>query len=73
MTKEHMFCILEHVHLKIELRSVKVERFVLAGKAKTVFQMIELMARGEETVKRQKAAERKIKLMKESYHQTRSL
>ncbi|MFC1873678.1 hypothetical protein ACFLYX_00055 [Chloroflexota bacterium] len=50
-----------------------MERFVLAGKAKTIFQMIELMAKGEELSKEQKAAKRKIELMKDSYDQIRSL
>ena len=68
-----MFCILENVHLKIELRRLNVENFVLAGKAKTVFQMIELMAKGEELIKKQKAAERKIESMRDSYNQIRSL
>jgi len=30
-----------------------MEKFVLAGKAKTVFQIIELMAKGEELKKRE--------------------
>ncbi|MFC1955914.1 hypothetical protein ACFLWZ_05245 [Chloroflexota bacterium] len=36
-----------------------MEKFVLAGKAKTVFQIIELMAKGEEFTKMQEA-DRKI-------------
>lgn len=37
-----------------------MEKFVLAGKAKTVFQIIELMAKGEEFTKKQEAG-KKIK------------
>jgi len=48
-------------------------KFVLAGKAKTVFQMIELMAKGEELVKKQKVAKRKIEAMRDSYNKIRSL
>jgi len=46
-----------------------MERFVLAGKAKTVFQIIELMAKGEELDKRQKVTVGKIKSMKDSHYQ----
>jgi len=46
-----------------------MEKFVLAGKAKTIFQIIELMAKGEELTKRQKAADSKMKSIKDSsYH-----
>ncbi|MFC1958140.1 hypothetical protein ACFLVQ_01045 [Chloroflexota bacterium] len=38
-----------------------MERFVLAGKAKTVFQIIELMAKGEEEERKQKADNEKMK------------
>ena len=38
-----------------------MERFVLAGKAKTVFQIIELMAKGEELKKKQKVDDTKTK------------
>ncbi|MFC1956523.1 hypothetical protein ACFLWZ_08455 [Chloroflexota bacterium] len=38
-----------------------MEKFVLAGKAKTVFQISELMAKGEEFTKKQET-EKKIQL-----------
>ena len=38
-----------------------MEKFVLAGKAKTVFQIIELMAKGEELKKQQKIDDSKMK------------
>ena len=42
-----------------------MENFVLAGKAKTVFQLIELMAKGEKAAKAQKTD----KKMNRKYHQ----
>ena len=38
-----------------------MENFVLAGKAKTVFQLIDLMAKGEKAKKMQKTKEEKNK------------
>ena len=38
-----------------------MEKFVLAGKAKTVFQMIELMAKGEELKRKQCADDSRMK------------
>ena len=46
-----------------------MEKFVLAGKAKTVFQIIELMAKGEELDKKQKVTEGKIEAIKDSHYQ----
>jgi len=46
-----------------------MEKFVLAGKAKIVFQIIELMAKGEELDKKQKATERKIESTRDSHYQ----
>ncbi|MFC1958104.1 hypothetical protein ACFLVQ_00865 [Chloroflexota bacterium] len=40
-----------------------MERFVLAGKAKTVFQIIELMAKGEEVERKQETDNEKMKLI----------
>jgi len=46
-----------------------MEKFVLAGKAKTVFQIIELMAKGEEFKKKQKVDNIKMKSLVESTYQ----
>ena len=46
-----------------------MEKFVLAGKAKTVFQIIELMAKGEEFTKKQEADEKRMGLIFDSYDQ----
>jgi hypothetical protein len=42
-------------------RSKEMENFVLAGKAKTVFRLIELKAKREELAKREKKRDRKNK------------
>ncbi|MEE8414442.1 MAG: hypothetical protein V3R96_07810 [Dehalococcoidales bacterium] len=46
-----------------------MEKFVLAGKAKTVFQIIELMAKGEELKKKQKADDNKMKSLVDNTYQ----
>ena len=46
-----------------------MEKFVLAGKAKTVFQIIELMAKGEELEKKQKVEESNMKSVANNIHQ----
>jgi len=46
-----------------------MEKFVLAGKAKTVFQIIELMAKREELKKKQKTDDSKMKSLMESTYQ----
>ena len=46
-----------------------MENFVILGKAKTVFQIIELMAKGEEFNKKQEADEKKMRLIIDSYDQ----
>ena len=46
-----------------------MEKFVLAGKAKTVFQIIELMAKGEEAKKKQETNDRKMKGLVENSYQ----
>ena len=46
-----------------------MEKFVLAGKAKTVFQIIELMAKGEELKKREQEGTGKIKSIVENTYQ----
>lgn len=40
-------------------KEVTMENFVVAGKAKTVFQLIELMAKGEKAEKELKAGDKK--------------
>ncbi len=45
-----------------------MEKFVLAGKAKTVFQMIELMAKGEELKKKQCADDSRMKSIMDNTH-----
>jgi len=45
-----------------------MEKFVLAGKAKTIFQLIELMAKGEELKKKQCADDSTMKsIMSNTY------
>ncbi len=46
-----------------------MEKFVLAGKAKTVFQIIELMAKGEELEKKQELDNSNVKSMVNNTHQ----
>lgn len=46
-----------------------MEKFVLAGKAKTVFEIIELMAQGEEFKKNQKVEDKSIKSLIENTYQ----
>ncbi|MFC2014441.1 hypothetical protein ACFLUP_00420 [Chloroflexota bacterium] len=46
-----------------------MEKFVLAGKAKTVFQIIELMAKGEESKKKDKVDNSKLKLTLDNSYQ----
>ena len=46
-----------------------MENFVLVGKAKTVFQIIELMAKGEELKKQRKADGSKKKTMLDNSYQ----
>jgi len=69
LTKEHMFYILLKWNLDERVWRLIMEKFVLAGKAKTVFQIIELMAKGEELKKQQSAAENKMKIIKENTYQ----
>lgn len=47
----------------------EMEKFVLAGKAKTVFQIIELMARGETATKAAEAESEQIKLRLDNTYQ----
>ena len=46
-----------------------MEKFVLAGKAKIVFQIIELMAKGEELKKKQKVDDSKMKSIVDNTYQ----
>ncbi|MFC1980907.1 hypothetical protein ACFLVN_01520 [Chloroflexota bacterium] len=46
-----------------------MENFVIWGKAKTVFQIIELMAQGEELTKKREADKKRIGLIFDSYDQ----
>ena len=46
-----------------------MEKFVLAGKAKTVFQLIELMAKGEELKKKQCADDSTMKSIVDNTYQ----
>ena len=46
-----------------------MEKFVLAGKARIVFQIIELMAKGEELNKKQEEDNNKMKSIKDSTYQ----
>jgi len=46
-----------------------MEKFVISGKAKTVFQIIELMAKGEEFSKEQEAYKKKVRLIKDRSYQ----
>ncbi|MDP6126593.1 MAG: hypothetical protein QGI51_02990 [Dehalococcoidales bacterium] len=43
-----------------------MEKFVLAGKAKIVFQIIELMAKGEELDRQQEKANNTVKAIEEN-------
>jgi hypothetical protein len=52
------------------IESIDNRTFVIAGKAKTVFQIIELMAKGEELEKKQETTERKIQSIKDRYEQS---
>ena len=46
-----------------------MENFVLAGKAKTVFRIIELMAKGEELEKKQELENSNVKSIVNNTHQ----
>ncbi len=46
-----------------------MEKFVLAGKAKTVFRIIELMAKEKELEKKEKVDDNKIKSMMDNTYQ----
>lgn len=46
-----------------------MDKFVLAGKAKTVFEIIELMAKGEVLAKNQEKDKNKMKLLPDSTYQ----
>ena len=46
-----------------------MENFVLVGKAKTVFQIIELMAKGEEAKKKEEIADSQMKMIVDSTYQ----
>ncbi len=46
-----------------------MEKFVLAGKAKTVFQIIELMAKGEALNKKQNVDDNKMKSIVDNTYQ----
>ena len=46
-----------------------MENFVLVGKAKTVFQIIELMAKGEESKKEEKVVDSQMKPIVDNTYQ----
>ncbi|MFC2005474.1 hypothetical protein ACFLVG_00730 [Chloroflexota bacterium] len=46
-----------------------MEKFVVAGKAKTVFQIIELMAKGEELKEKQKVDDSQMKSIVDNTYQ----
>lgn len=57
-----MFFILESSAIDEGIKEVDMQKFVLAGKAKTVFEMIELMARGEREAEEREEQKRLDKL-----------
>ena len=64
-----MFYIMAIVSFASKLGGMNMENFVIKGKAKTIFQIIDLMAKGEEFYKKQEAEKQIMRLIMDSSNQ----